>query len=520
MEENRESAAATRLASDPLIFFSVLGLMALILLASILDVEATRGVLLGLQDFIVEQFSWLFSLTVTFLLLFSVWLGLSRFGHIRLGPDDSEPDFTLTGWLSMLFSAGMGIGLVFFGVAEPVLHYIAPPNAEPLTAGAAREAMRITIFHWGLHAWGIYVVLGMALAYFHFRHGEPLAIRSTLQPLLRDRTHRLPGKIIDMLAVLGTLFGLATSLGLGAAQINAGLGRVFGAAVSVESQILIIILITFCAVMSLVLGLDKGIRRLSEFNMVLAALLLLFVLLAGPTAALLRGLPDHLGNYLQGLVGMSLRTDAFRSIEWQKAWTIFYWAWWLSWAPFVGTFIARISRGRTVREFVLGVLLVPTLMSVLWFGVFGGAALRVELFQGGGIAAAVQEDSAIAIYELLRHFPLQEVSSVAAVILVAVFFITSSDSGSFVVDMLTSGGHPNPPVWQRIFWASTEGMLAIILLIVGGLGALQAGAISMGLPFCIVMLLVVVCFLRKLGEEFLELDAEPEAKPEGQRRPQ
>lgn len=504
MDENN-TGKATGLSSDPFIFFSVLTLVIVILFGALINIQMTGAILFFLQDFIVGNFSWLFSLTVTFLLLFSIWLACSRFAHVKLGGDNSKPDFSLTGWLSMLFSAGMGIGLVFFGVAEPVLHFVAPPVSEPETSAAAREAMRLSIFHWGLHAWAIYVVLGLALALSHFRFGAPLAIRSTLQPVLGDMTHRWPGKVIDMLAVLGTLFGLATSLGLGAAQINAGLSELFQTEISTNSQVLIIILITFFAIMSLVLGLDKGIRRLSEFNMVLAVLLLTFILILGPTAALLRGLPDHLGNYLQNLPGMSLSTHPFQSLDWQKAWTIFYWAWWLSWAPFVGTFIARISKGRTIREFVIGVLVAPTLMGLLWFGIFGGAALRHELLGGGGIAEIVEQNSALAIYALLAQFPLQQFTNLVAIILVAVFFITSSDSGSFVVDMLTSGGDPNPPVWQRIFWASMEGMLAIILLIIGGLGALQAGAISLGLPFCIIILVVCYALQKRLKDSIVPI---------------
>jgi len=487
------------LAADPLIFFSVLGLVLLIVLAAVIDREQTGLFLFGLQDSIVEYFSWLFSLTVTGLLLFSLWLAFSRFGTIKLGPDLSEPEFNTIAWVSMLFSAGMGIGLVFFGVAEPVLHFLSPLQAAPETVAAAREAMRLSIFHWGLHAWAIYAVLGLALAYYHFRHNQPLAIRSTLQPLLGRYTHKLPGKLIDVLAVLGTLFGLATSLGLGASQINAGLAELFGIAMSTNTQIIVIVIITFCATASLVLGLKKGIRRLSEFNMLLALLLMGFVLFTGPTAALLRGFPDHLGNYLQGLPGLSLSTHPFRTLEWQKSWTIFYWAWWLSWSPFVGMFIARISRGRTIRQFVLGVLVVPTLLSLLWFGVFGGAALQVELFGSGGLTEAVQENSATAIYALLANFPLSTLVNWMAIILVAIFFITSSDSGSFVVDMLTSGGNPNPPVLQRIFWACTEGILAIILLMLGGLGALQAGAVSMGLPFSLVIIAVAWSLKKKLS---------------------
>lgn len=490
------------LASDPAIFFTVIILVILIILSAVINRVGTGNFLFGMQDFVVETFAWLFSLTVSGLLLLAVWLVFSRYGNVRLGPDDAKPEFGTVAWVSMLFSAGMGIGLVFFGVAEPVLHYMAPPDSAPETLAAAREAMRLTIFHWGLHAWGIYAILGLALAYFHFRCHRPLSIRSTLEPLLGRHTHRWPGKAIDIIAVLGTLFGLATSLGLGAAQINAGLNVLFGTVISVNVQVLVIILITFCATLSLVLGLKKGIRRLSEFNMLLALALLLFVLIAGPTLVLLRALPVDLASYLQGLVTLSLK-NPYTDIEWQKSWTVFYWAWWLSWSPFVGMFIARISRGRTIRQFVFGVLVAPTLLSLLWFSIFGGAALDLALNGGADVGVAVQENTATAIYVLLDHFPLAQLGNLVAIFLVAIFFVTSSDSGSFVVDMLTSGGHPNPPVWQRIFWASTEGMLAIILLIIGGLGALQAGAVSMGLPFCVIILAVAWCLHRKLSREEL-----------------
>lgn len=484
------------------IFFPVVILVVLILGIACLDLGLVRRLLFGLQDGIVEYFAWLFALTVTTLLVLGLWLAFSRYGDLRLGPADCEPDFAFLPWLAMLFSAGMGIGLVFFGVAEPVLHYLEPPTAEPQTIAAAREAMRYAVFHWGLHAWAIYAVLGLALALFHFRLGQPLALRSTLLPLLGPHTHRWPGKAVDVLAVLGTLFGLATSLGLGSAQIAAGLEHLYGVGSGLRTQVVLIIVITLFAMLSLVLGLDRGIRRLSEFNLLLAALLLLFVLLAAPTAALLRGIPDNLGNYLQNLPAMSLRTHPFRDLEWQKSWTIFYWAWWLSWSPFVGVFIARISRGRTLREFVLGVLLLPALLSLVWFGVFGGAALHIELEGGAMLAGVVGEDAALAIYALLEQFPLVGFTGPLAMLLVAVFFITSSDSGSFVVDMLASGGNPDPPVVQRVFWASLEGVIAITLLFTGGLAALQAGAVSLGLPFAVLLLAVAVSLLRQLRVEY------------------
>lgn len=485
---------------DPFIF----GLSALILFVLIgstfLYLNSVQGFLDSLRIWIVASFTWLFVVAVTGFVLFALYLAFSKYGHIKLGKSDSKPAFSTLSWFAMLFSAGMGIGLVFYGVAEPILHFSSPPMADLGTMQAARDAMRLSVFHWGINAWGIYAVLGLALAFSHFRLGLPFAIRSTLKPILGEATDKLPGKLIDVLAVLATVFGLATSLGLGAAQINAGLNHLFEVSISTSSQLMIIGVITLCATLSLVTGLNSGIRRLSEANMILAFGLLLFVFFVGPTAHLLRGIPDHLSSYVQTVVEMSLYTDAFGKADWQGAWTVFYWAWWISWSPFVGMFIARISEGRTIKEFVLGVLLAPTLAGLLWFSVFGGAALHIELFGDGGIVEAVNSNVATAIFSLLESYPYASLSSLVAIFVIAIFFITSSDSGSFVVDMLTSGGDPTPPIWQRIFWAAVEGVVAGVLLVIGGLGALQAGAISTGLPFCLVLIAVCFALLKNLRE--------------------
>jgi len=486
---------------DPLIFFSVAAVVAVLIATAIFNLEPLAQALTAMRQWIVSRFSWLFVTVVTSITIYAFYLAFSRFGHVRIGKDGSRPQFSTLTWLAMLFSAGMGIGLVFYGVAEPIMHFAEPPLAKPETAAAARDAMRFTLFHWGLHAWGIYAILGLALGLAHHRYGEPLAIRSTLRPLLGDHTHKTPGKIIDIIAVLSTLFGLATSLGLGATQINAGLAYLFGVAISTESQLTIIAVITFCATVSLVTGLDRGIRHLSEFNMVLALLLLLFVFIVGPTSFFLRELPDNLGSYLQTALSRSLFTDVFRKSDWQQSWTVFYWAWWISWSPFVATFIARVSAGRTIKEFIIGVLLAPTAAGLIWFTIFGGAALHAEIFADGGIVEAVNKNTSTAIFALLESYPFANVSSFIAIVLVSVFFVTSSDSGSFVVDMLTSGGNPSPPIWQRIFWAVTEGAIAATLLLVGGLSALQAGAISSGLPFCVILVAVSICLWWSLKEE-------------------
>jgi choline/glycine/proline betaine transport protein len=456
----------------------------------------------GSQDWIVANLGWMFVLGVAVFLVVPIWLAFGRTGGIRLAADDDEPpEFPRASWLAMLFSAGMGIGLLFYGVAEPILHYAAPPVDHDGAAAAARDAMRISVFHWGLHAWGIYALTGLALAYFHHRRGLPLSMRSTLSPMLGRWTHRWPGKLVDVLAVFGTLFGLATSLGLGAMQINAGLARLVGAPQSQTVQVALIAVITLAATISLVTGLGRGIRRLSELNVVLAVALWAFVLLAGPTLALLAELPTLLAGYLAELPGWTVRSSALGDADWQKSWTLFYWAWWISWAPFVGIFVARISRGRTVREFVLGVLGLPTLATWLWFGVFGGAALESELNGGGGIVNAVQANVATAVYVLLDQLPWAAFSSATAAVVVGLFFVTSSDSGSYVVDTLTSGGHPDPPIRQRVFWASMEGLVAAVLLVVGGLRALQSAAINTGAPFCAVLLLAAFCLARTLHGE-------------------
>ncbi len=499
---------------DPLIFFSVTAIVFLLVIASLTNLPLVSAAMAQLRLWVVAEFGWLFVVSVTGFSVFSLYLALSKYGDIKLGTTETQPAFGSASWFAMLFSAGMGIGLVFYGVAEPILHFSQPPDATPLSKSAARDALALSVFHWGIHAWGIYALMGLALAYFHHRRGEPLAIRSTLQPLLGRHTHRSPGKCIDILAVLATLFGLATSLGLGASQINAGLNRLFHIEVSATTQFTIIACITFCATLSLVSGLNHGIRRLSELNMLLALSLFLFIFLLGPTGFLLSSIPDSFGAYLNVLLSRSFYTDALGSSSWLNSWTLFYWAWWISWAPFVGTFIARISAGRTIREFVLGVMFVPSCTGLLWFAVFGGSALHSELFSAGGIVEEVNANSATAIFALLEQYPFATASSFLTMALIAIFFITSSDSGSFVVDMLTSGGNPTPPLWQRVFWAVSEGLLAAVLLMLGGISALQAGAISTGLPFCLVLIAICFSLLRSLRTEEAQMTSAPDARPD------
>ncbi|MEL0016672.1 MAG: BCCT family transporter, partial [Rhodospirillales bacterium] len=371
-----------------------------------------------------------------------------------------------------------------------------------LTVGAAKNAMLFTYFHWGFQAWATYIIVGLSLAYFAFRQGLPLTIRSSLYPLIGEKIYGPIGSVVDVFAVLGTMFGVATSLGIGVTQVNAGLNYLFGVAISPEVQVLLIAAITVMATLSVITGLNGGIRRLSELNMVLAIFLLLFVLLSGPTAALLGAFVQNVGNYLGNFVPLTFNVYAYEPNEWIGDWTLFYWGWWISWSPFVGMFIARISRGRTIREFILGVLFVPAGFTFLWLSIFGNSALFIELSETGGeITSAVLSDMPTALYVFLEHLPFAPVICLLATLLIVTFFVTSSDSGSLVIDIITSGGNENPPVWQRIFWAISEGVVASVLLLAGGLGALQTAAISSALPFSIVMIFICVGLYRALQVE-------------------
>lgn len=446
---------------------------------------------------LTSQVGVFFLISVNIYLVTAVFIAFSRFGDIRLGGQDAKPEFSRWSWFSMLFSAGMGIGLVFWSVAEPVMHFADPPHVATVaeSSRAAAEAMTFTYFHWGFHAWGIYALMGLALAYFSFNLNQPLTLRSVFRPLLGDRIHGPLGDAIDTVAVLATLFGVATSLGLGAKQVNAGLSYLIkGIPIHEVVQVVLIAGITGLATISVVLGVQKGIRRLSEITIILAGLLLLGVFILGPTVFLAESVLQNVGNYLGSLIRLSTWTELYQQGEdgspthWQQTWTIFYWAWWISWSPFVGMFIARISHGRTIREFLLAALFVPVAMTAIWLSVFGNAALHEELFGAGGIVGAVQADVSVALFQLLERFPLASASCLIAVVVIVAFFVTSSDSASLVIDIITAGGHPDPPTAQRVFWAVLEGVVAATLLLGGGLKALQAASICAGLPFALILL--------------------------------
>ena len=454
--------------------------------------DAMHAAALGVHRWIATNLGWFYTGTVALFPVFCLGLALSRFGRVRLGDPEERPKYSRVTWFAMLFSAGMGIGLLFWSVAEPLSHYLEPPFGEGGTEQAGHTALRLTFFHWGLHAWAIYVVTALGLAFFTFRHKLPLSLRSIFYPLVGDRIYGTFGHVVDVFAVLGTMFGVATSLGLGVLQVNAGLDYLLGIGQSHTAQVLLIVGITAAATASVVSGLDKGISLLSRINVFAALALMVGVLALGPTAFLLDAFLEATGEYLQNIVQLSLWTQATEDGRWQADWTLFYWGWWISWSPFVGTFIARVSRGRTIREFVIGVLVVPTGAVLLWMTVFGATAVYMQHTGQASLAGFVDGNVSTAFFALLDALPAAKGTAALGTVIVMLFFVTSSDSGSLVIDMLTAGGHTEPPKIQRVFWAVTEGVVAATLLIGGGLQALQTAAISTGLP--IAGILLVLCY--------------------------
>lgn len=467
-----------------------------------LDSMATRAL-----EFITKTLGWFYLVTTFIFLVFAFFLAFGKYGQIRLGQDDESPEYPFWTWLAMLFSAGMGIGLVFWGVAEPIYHYLTPPEGvEGETPIAAQTALRYSFFHWGLQPWAIYTVIALSLAYAHFRKGHSNLISSTLYPLLGNRVEGSIGKTVDILAVIATVFGVATSLGLGAMQINGGLNYLGGVPQNVNIQLLIIALVTVLFLLSASTGLDKGIKYLSNLNLGLASLLLFFVLIMGPTYFLIEVLTTTIGSYLGNLIPMSFRMSPFNQRTFVGAWTIFYWAWWISWSPFVGSFIARVSRGRTIREFVFGVLFVPTLLSMIWFSTFGGTALFFEMFQDIDIAEAVNNDITSALFITLEQLPLSFVMVILATLLIITFFITSADSATFVLGMLTTQGSLHPSQTTKFIWGLLVSGTASVLLLSGGLNGVQTASIVMALPFTVILILMVLATNKALGEEVQEIE--------------
>ena len=456
-----------------------------------------------LHGAIIDRFGWCYLVAAFFFLLFSLVFAFSPYGQIKLGQDHEKPRFSLFGWFSMLFAAGMGIGLIFWGVAEPMSHYLNPPPYIAEESGeAAKFAMRYAFFHWGFQPWAIYIVMSLSIAYFSFRRGMPPLISSCFYPLLGQRIYGPAGLCIDILAVFATVFGIVTSLGLGAIQINAGLGSVFHFSAGFGTTLAIIAVVTVLFMVSSMTGLDKGIQILSKTNVLLAVMLLAFMLAVGPTTMVFNIFTSTLADYLSSLFSMSLSTNPFRGYEWTQSWTLFYWAWWISWSPFVGLFVASISRGRTIREFVLGAMLAPTLLTFLWFSVFGGAAFHLELQEGSGIAAAVAQDVSTGLFKVYASYPLSSLLTLVTVLLLVVFFVTSADSATFVLAMMTSGGLETVSPLKKLTWGVTVSATAAVLLFSGGLEALQRMAIAAALPFTVIMLLMCRSLLKGVRYEF------------------
>ncbi|NRA69444.1 MAG: BCCT family transporter [Gammaproteobacteria bacterium] len=494
-------------------------MISLFVLAGVFFTEQSAALFTAVSGWILDYLKWYYIGVVAIFLFFCIWLAFSRYGNLRLGDDDSRPEYSNFSWFSMLFSAGMGIGLVFWSIAEPIYHFQSNPFiTEGLTPEAAQVAMRLTFFHWGLHPWAIYVIVGLSLSYFAYRKKLPLTPRSALYPLIGDKMYGPIGHAVDILAVFGTVFGVATSLGLGVTQMNTGLNTMFGMEVSLGNQIILIAVISAIATISVVSGVGKGVKILSEVNMWLTIGILVFLLCFGPTRYLLGSLLQNTGDYLGHILALSTWTDANDNSKWQTWWTAFYWGWWMAWAPFVGMFIARISKGRTIREFIVGVLLVPTLLGFVWLTLFGSTAIYIELFHHvmndagesvaavgqAGIVDAVKADVTQALYVTLDKLDAGIFGTVAAflaTLLIATYFITSSDSGTLVVTTILSMGHENPPTPHRVFWGLGEGAVAAILLLVGGLKALQTASIIAALPFSFVMIIMMWGLVKSLRQE-------------------
>ena len=481
-------------------FYYAIGLVGIAVFLGVIAPDAFETVTGKMTSFVTSRFGWYYMLLMTVILVISIFLIFSPYGKIRLGNDQDRPQFSTTTWIAMLFSAGMGIGLVFYGAAEPISHYAVKTASEtPYTAAAFKEALRQSFFHWGLHVWAMYGIVALILAYFQFRKGEAGLISATLKPIFGSKVNGPIGTAIDVLAIFATVFGVATSLGFGAVQINAGLNYLFGVSLGIQAQFIIIAVVTFLFILSAKTGLQKGIKYLSNTNLILAVALLGFVLILGPTLLIFNVFTDSVGGYFTHLIEMSFQTAPFNSDkrEWVDMWTIFYWAWWIAWAPFVSMFIARVSKGRTIREFMVGVLTAPTLLSMFWFSTFGTTAVQAE-DAGAGLAEAPSE---LVIFKMFGTMPGTTVLSIVAVLLIASFFITSADSATLVLGMQSTGGSLTPPDNLKLIWGIVQSSIALLLLFVGGLGALQNTIIIAALPFSFIILLMIISFFKALRAE-------------------
>lgn len=494
----------------PWVFFIGGGIILLGVILALIAGDSATEVFKNVQGWIANYTGWFFVLVMNIVLVFCIILIFTEFANYKIGGEEAEPEFSTMGWFAMLFSAGMGIGILFYGVAEPMFHYTSNPITEPGTTESAKAALELTFLHWGLHPWAVYALVGLALAFFGYSEGLPLSIRNIFYPLLGDKIYGWIGNLIDILATVATLYGVATSLGLGVQQVNAGLAHLFDIPQNSTVQVLLIAGITAIATWSVVRGLDSGIKLLSEINIFFASALMLFVLILGPTLFIFNGFLENIGNYVQNLPSLATWNETYSATNWQNGWTIFYWGWWIAWSPFVGMFIARVSYGRTIREYLLGVLFVPATVTFFWMTVFGNSAIYIEMFGSGGLADAVSNNIPVSLFVFLENFPLSTITSILAVIVIITFFVTSSDSGSMVIDIITAGGNPDPPRPQRLFWAISEGVVAAVLLLGGGLVALQTASIITGLPFAVVILLMCWAVYKGLADYRDKLEEEEE----------
>lgn len=492
---------ALGLRTNPVVFFVSAAFIVLFVAVAAIFPGPISAVFGDLAAWLSATLGWLYILLVTVFVGLVLVIGFSRYGRLRLGPDGARPEYTNWAWFAMLFTAGIGSVLMFYGVAGPISHLAENPMNMTGETAIAQAAINLELYHYGLHAWGVFGLAGLTLAYFCYRRGMPLRIRSAFHPIFGDRIHGPLGHAIDIFTVLGTVFGVAVTLGLAGSQVNAGITRVFGAGESEGLQALVIALITAGAIVSVALGLDRGIRRLGQLNMTLAIGLMAFVIVVGPTAFIFQGFVQSIGYYFQNLIEVSFWNQAYNDDGWQGAWTVFIWAWQISWAPFVGLFVARISYGRTIREFVLGVLFAPLIFTIFWFGVFGGTALDIELNGAGGLTAVVQDTLQVALFAMLEQLPLATLSSLLALLIICIFFITSADSASLVLDTLTSGDDDNSLARQRVFWAVSLGAIALVLLLAGGLDALSNVVTVTGLPFLLILAVMSFGLLKALRSE-------------------
>ena len=485
-----------------MVFYISVAIIGLFVLWGLISPNSLASTATLALAFTTDKFGWMFLIITFLVLVFMIALAFSKYGILRLGHEDDRPEFSNITWFGMLFSAGMGIGLVFWGVAEPLDHYIYPLSGIPkLTPEAANAAITFSFFHWGLHAWAIYSLVGLTIAYFRFRKDKKLLISQTLSQIIGGDLNSPQSKFIDILAIIATAFGVATSLGLGAMQINGGLNNLFGININIFNQIIIIIISTILFLISSTTGLEKGIKILSNINVGIAVLLLIFVFILGPTANILEVFTNNLGNYLQNIISMSLRLTPFEESNWIANWTLFYWAWWIAWSPFVGVFIARVSKGRTIREFIIGVLLVPSLFSCIWFAVFGGTALSLEINTNLALLEALKADMSSTLFVMLESLPFGYIISIIATILILTFFVSSADSATFVLGMFSAKGSMEPTNKVKLVWGILQALVAVALLLSGGLQGLQTMSIVTALPFSIILVLMMLSFIMELRKE-------------------